>query len=202
MGPLVGILTSLNAIEYQYSAARVELEPRSIDAMIASIHAMTGVVRTLQPNKEQMLRYAAENYSTMTDLTDMLVRRIGIDSREAHEVIAHVVMTAIDRGMKANQIDVKLVRDAIMAQTGKPVEINATDVADALDPVKNVARRKGKGMPAPESVQATIDDARESLRANNAWLTRARSRLAAAAEELTAAVARFSGGASHAEVQR
>ncbi len=45
-------LTSLNAAEYQHSVTRVPLEPRSLDAMIAAI-AMTGVVRTLQPNKER-----------------------------------------------------------------------------------------------------------------------------------------------------
>ncbi|CAH1665729.1 argininosuccinate lyase [Chelatococcus asaccharovorans] len=188
MGPLVGILTSLNGIEYQYSAARVELEPRSIDAMIAATHAMTGVVRTLHPNKEQMLRYAAENYATMTDLTDMLVRRVGIDYREAHEIVARVVMAAIDQGIKANRIGLDLVQQAAIAQTGQPIAVSADDIADALDPVQNVARRKGKGMPAPESVQTAIDDARLELRTDHAWLDSARQRLAAADAALATAV--------------
>ncbi|WAC27537.1 argininosuccinate lyase [Ancylobacter sp. SL191] len=189
MGPLVGILTSLNGIEYQYSAARVELEPRSLDAMIAATHAMTGVVRTLHPNREQMLRYAAENYATMTDLSDMLVRQVGIDYREAHEIVARVVMAAIDRGIKANQIGLDLVQEAAMAQIGQAIEVSASDIADALDPVQNVARRKGKGMPAPDSVRSAIDDAHMSLRIDLAWLDDARTRLTSADATLDAAVA-------------
>lgn len=194
MGPLVGILTSLNGIEYQYSAARVELEPRSIDAMIAATHAMTGVVRTLHPNKAQMLRYAAENYATMTDLTDMLVRRVGIDYREAHEIVARVVMTAIERGIKANHIGLDLVQEAAIAQTGQPIAVGADEIADALDPVQNVARRKGKGMPAPDSVQAAIDEARLALGADRSWLDEACRRLNAADTQLAAAVAANCGG--------
>jgi argininosuccinate lyase len=193
MGPLVGILTSLNAIEYQYSAARVELEPRSIDAMIAATHAMTGVVRTLHANKAQMLRYAAENYATMTDLTDMLVRQVGIDYREAHEIVARVVMAAIDRGIKANRIDLALVQEAAVAQTGHEIAVTEADIADALDPVQNVRRRKGKGMPAPESVQAAIDDARKALTRDRIWLKDALRALAGADRDLQTAVSSITG---------
>ena len=188
MGPLVGILTSLNGIEYQYSAARVELEPRSIDALIAATHAMTGVVRTLHPNKEQMLRYAAENYATMTDLTDMLVRRIGIDYREAHEIVARVVITAIERGIKANRIDLALVQEAAVAQIGHEIDVSEDEIKDALDPVQNVRRRKGKGMPAPQAVQAAIDDARQSLKRNRIWFNDTLKALAAAQQRLETSV--------------
>ncbi|MGA0542202.1 argininosuccinate lyase [Neotabrizicola sp. VNH66] len=189
MGPLVGILTSLNGIEYQYSAARVELEPRSIDAMIAATHAMTGVVRTLHANKAQMLRYAAENYATMTDLTDMLVRQIGIDYREAHEIVARVVITAIDRGIKADRIGLALVQEAAVAQIGHEIAVTEADIADALDPVQNVRRRKGKGMPAPESVREAIEDARKALKRDRIWLNDALKALAAADRELQQQVA-------------
>lgn len=60
IGQLVSILSSLNAIEYQHSVARAPLEPRSLDSLIAATHARTGSVRTLRPDRVQMLRYAAE----------------------------------------------------------------------------------------------------------------------------------------------
>jgi argininosuccinate lyase len=163
VGPLVSILTSLNAIEYQHSVARVDLEPRAIDALIAATHAMTGVVRTLQPNKAQMLKYATENFATMTDLADMLVRETGIDFREAHEIVAHVVNAALEAGKKANEIDVAMVRSAAAAQLGRAVDIPAGAVRDALDPVANVARRKLIGGPAPSSVQSMIETARHEI---------------------------------------
>lgn len=163
VGQLVSILTSLNSIEYQHSVSRVPLEPRSLDAMIAATHAMTGVVRTLQPNKPQMLRYAAQNFSTMTDLADALVRESGIDFREAHEVIARVVNAAIDQAKTADQITVEMIETAAQAQLGHRLNLSAAAVRDALDPAKNVSRRDGIGGPAPSSVARMIADTRKQL---------------------------------------
>ncbi|MFM0305227.1 argininosuccinate lyase [Paraburkholderia sediminicola] len=188
MGPFVAILTSLNAIEYQYSAARVGLEPRSLDAMIAATHAMTGVVRTLQPNKSQMLRYAAENFATMTDLTDTLVRETGLDYREAHEVIARVVNAAIEQRKPANQISIEMVQDAAKAQLGHPLEISAASIRDALDPVQNVARRDGIGGPAPVAVQKMVDSTRNELTAERARLSERLQKLAGATDKLNGLV--------------
>ncbi|MCG8544907.1 MAG: argininosuccinate lyase [Alphaproteobacteria bacterium] len=188
MGPLVSILTSLNAIEYQYSTVRVGLEPRAIDSLIAATHAMTGVVRTLQPNKAQMLKYATENFATMTDLTDMLVRETGVDYREAHEVIAQVVNTALEARKKANEIDVEMVRSAAEAQLGCPVDIPESAVRDALDPVANVARRKLIGGPAPSSVQSMIGTAREEIEREEGAVELRRKRLDGATAQLDAIV--------------
>lgn len=193
MGPFVSIVTSLNAVEYQYSAARVGLEPRSIDGMIAATHAMTGVVRTLQPNKAQMLRYAAENFATMTDLTDTLVRETGIDYREAHEVIARVVNAALEQRKSANQIDIEMVQAAVQAQLGHSLDISPAALASALDPTQNVARRSGIGGPAPVAVQRMIDTARAELAQEQARLDQRRQKLADASSELSRAVASIVG---------
>lgn len=161
LGPFVSIVSSLNGIEYQHSVARVALEPRSIDAMLAATHAMTGVVRTLQPQPAQMLQYAAQGYSTMTDLADTLVRDSGLSFREAHEIIAVVVERAMAQGKKANQIELAMVEQAAREKLGRPLALSAWAVRDALDPVQNVARRNGIGGPAPSAVRRMISDARQ-----------------------------------------
>lgn len=161
LGPLVSILSSLNSIEYQHSVARVALEPRSIDAMLAATHAMTGVVRTLQPQPAQMLQYAAQGYSTMTDLTDTLVREGGLSFRQAHEVIALVVESAIAQGKKANEIDLSMIQKAAQRKLGRALALSADSVREALDPVQNVTRRRGIGGPAPSSVRQMLNDARK-----------------------------------------
>ena len=191
MGPLVSILTSLNAIEYQHSAVRVGLEPRAIDSLIATTHAMTGVVRTLQPNKAQMLKYATENFATMTDLADMLVRETGIDFRESHEIVAHVVNAALEAGKKANDIDVEMVRSAAAAQLGRPVDIPAGAVRDALDPVANVARRTLIGGPASSSVQSMLDTARNEIENEEGNLESRLKRLDEAKAQLEGIIAKM-----------
>jgi argininosuccinate lyase len=191
MGPLVAILTSLNAIEYQHSGARVGLEPRAIDALIATTHAMTGVVRTLQPQKAHMLQYATENFATMTDVADMLVRETGIDFRAAHEIVAHVVNAALEAGKKAHDIDVAMVRAAAAAQLGRPVDISAGAVRDALDPVANVARRTLIGGPAASAVQAMIETARHEIAHEEGTLAARLKRLEDAKAHLAGIIAQM-----------
>jgi argininosuccinate lyase len=55
------------------------------------------------------------------------------------------------------------VRAAATAQLGRPVDIPAGAVRDALDPVANVARRTVIGGPAASSVQAMIETARHEI---------------------------------------
>ncbi|KAF1004541.1 MAG: Argininosuccinate lyase [Luteibacter sp.] len=188
VGALTSVLTSLNAIEYQHSVVRVPLEPRSIDALMAATHAMTGVVRTLQPDKARMLRYAAENFSTMTDLADALVRETGIDFREAHEVIARVVNEAIDKGVTANRIDNAMIQRAAKAQLGHGLTISDAAIRDALDPVRGVARRNGEGGPAPDAVRRMIATARTEIAAEREREGRRRDAQAVASRRLDAAV--------------
>lgn len=104
--------------------------------MIAATHAMTGVVRTLRSDKAKMLRYAAQNVSTMTDLADALARETGIDFRQAQEVIARVISAAIDSGKTADQVDARIIQTAAKAQLSLPLKISAAAVRDARDPVK------------------------------------------------------------------
>jgi len=162
MGPWVSILTSLKGREYQYSSARFEPDPRSIDAMIAATHMMTDLVRSLQLNREQMSGEAAEKIATMTDLIDMLVRR------------------------RSN--DLALVQEAVVAQTGQEISDTAHDIAHALDPMRNIRRFDGKRMPAPESIQASVNDAREAIKCDRAWLNDTIVALAVAERELQLAV--------------
>lgn len=156
MGPLTAILASLNSIEYQHSVSRVALEPRSIDALMAATHAMTGVVRTLQPHPERMLSLARNGFTTTTELADTLVRATGIPFRDAHEVVAHVVMQALAEKKRAADIDLPMVQAAARAHLGRELPLDAQAVRSALDPAENVRRRDGPGGPAPVAVARMI----------------------------------------------
>lgn len=192
-GTLVAVLTSLNAAEYQHGGARVAIDPRSIDAMMAATGAMTGVVRTMQPQKQRMLDLARRNYSTMTDLTDTLVREGGISFREAHEIIAHVVVAAIDADKSADQISLAMVRKAARAELGRDLPLSARALREALDPTMGVMRRQGIGGPAPSSVRQMVDATTAEIAAADGRLAERRARLADAQARLDSAVAAIVG---------
>lgn len=176
VGQLMSILTSVNAIEYQHSGTRSPLEPKSLDAVLASTHAMTGLTKTLQINKEQMLKYARENFSTMTDLADLLVRKNNMDFRDAHEIVADVVNQAIAEKKTADQITVDMIKN-VASKRNQKLNITNNELQVALDPVKSVVRKVGIGMPAPSAVQDMINKGLKDNSRKKEWLENKQSDL-------------------------
>ncbi|MGY0041064.1 hypothetical protein [Pedobacter sp. NJ-S-72] len=146
------------------------LEPKALDALLAATHTMTGVVSTLHVNKETMLRYARENFSTMTDLADLLVKSTDLDFRDAHEVIASVVNTAITEKKTADQITIKMVQTAAKERLGYELTISQEQLQAALDPVQSVAHKTGPGMPARSSVIGMISTGQKDVATKTYWL--------------------------------
>lgn len=191
VGQLTAILTSLNAIEYQHSGTRVPLEPKSLEAVLAATHAMTGLTSTLHINKSTMLHYARKHFSTMTDLADLLVREKGMDFREAHELISIVVMDALSQNKTADQITVDMIAAAAQKQSHKQVTITQQQLQEALDPVKSIKRKQGEGMPSPESVQKMITTANKNIGDKKIWLNNKKEKLQQSAEQLNQLVRKF-----------
>lgn len=191
VGQLMSILTSLNAIEYQHSGARYPLDPKSLEALLAATHAMTGVVRTMQPNKEVMLKYARENFTTMTDLADLLVKEFNLDFRGAHEVIAIVVNDALSKNLTADKITVKMIKAAAKEQLNVDLSLTKEQLGTVLDPVKSVLRKTGEGMPAPAAVQEMIDAGYNDIAAKKVWLETHKKSLQQANDDLNALVSKM-----------
>lgn len=183
-GQLMAILTSLNGIEYQHSGVRVMLEPKSLDALLAATHTMTGVVRTLHVNKEVMLKYAKENFSTMTDLADLLVRNANLDFRDAHEIIAAVVNRAITEKKTADQITLEMIQGAAKEKMGHELTITEKQLQSALDPVQSVAHKTGPGMPAAPAVMQMILTGQKDAAAKLYWLEKQKTYLSRKNQEL------------------
>ncbi|WP_160138732.1 argininosuccinate lyase [Chryseobacterium sp. c4a] len=170
IGQLMSILSSLNAIEYQHSGTRYPLDPKPLEAVLAATHAMTGVIRTLHPNKEVMLRYAKENFSTMTDLADMLVKDYHIDFRDAHEVVAIIVKDALSKKLTADKITVSMVKEAVHKQLGLMIQLNDKQLQSAIDPLQSITRKTGEGMPSPLSVSKMINSSKSDIIKRKEWL--------------------------------
>lgn len=169
LGQLVSIISSLNAIEYQHSGTRYPLDPISIEAVLAATHAMTGLISTLHLNKDIMLKYAKENYSTMTELADMLVREKGLDFRDAHEIIATVVNNAISKNITADKITKDMIADAAKIQINEEIHVTDEQLQAAIDPWKSILRKTGLGMPAPASVKILIKEGRQEIITQQKW---------------------------------
>jgi len=111
---------------------------------------------TVEPNGRLLVERARADFSTATDLADVLVRRAGLSFRDAHQIVAGVVREAMELGLRADGIRGELVDRVSQRVVGRPLHVPADELADALDPVRSVERRATAGGPAPREVRRMV----------------------------------------------
>lgn len=129
---------------------------------------------------------AAGDFSTITDLADLLVRDAGLPFRLAHEICATLVRDALDAGAGPGSIDAARVNAAATERAGFAVRLSERAVRDALDPEASVARRAHLGGTAPDTVRAAVTAARAELDADRRTIAARREALASAGRDLDA----------------
>ena len=163
IGAMVSTMVSMKGVSYTNTVDRVMLEPVIIDTVVGSSFVMAGVVETIRPIRENMLKRLSEGFSTMTDLADTLVRLYGISFRQAHDIIVQVTLESLRNGILAENISSEMIEKASTEIVGKALKMPEDSLQLALNPVLNVNRRNGIGMPAPESVRAMIQNQKDRV---------------------------------------
>ncbi|HEY6511921.1 MAG TPA: argininosuccinate lyase [Burkholderiaceae bacterium] len=101
VGHLMALITLMKGQPLTYNKDNQEdKEPLfdSVDTLADTLRIMAEMVAGLKVKPEAMRAAAMKGYATATDLADHLVRR-GVAFRDAHEVVAHAVKLAMQRGV-------------------------------------------------------------------------------------------------------
>ena len=180
-----------NVVDGYYEALRWYFD--SLNDTLSSLDIVNLVLGTAEPNTDRMLTLVEENYSTVTDLTDNLVRQSDLSFREAHHVVGRVVRVALDKGLKANEISSAIIEEAAKDVAGRPVVLDAETLRRSLDPAAAVEGRKGIGGPAPDEVRRMIGEARKRLADDRQRNDERRARVDAARTTLKAEITALAG---------
>lgn len=145
---------------------------------------LTGILKTMEVQKERMYELARLGFSTATELADTIVRECNFPFRTAHEIVGLVVKKAVDSGLDSTQITVEMVEMGIKEYLEKKVNINPESVRRALDPKENVQIRNLPGGPAFEEVTRMTKNRVGSLIEKKDFLSRCRSQIDDARQDL------------------
>ena len=137
----------------------------------------------------------ADDFSTLTDLADALVREAGLPFRLAHEVCAGLAREMLDAGRSPASLDAAAVSAAATARAGRPITLPEASVRAALDPHRSVAGRRSAGGTAPVAVRETLAEAEQILAADRAALAARRQAENRARQDLEARCAALAAGA-------
>ncbi len=124
---------------------------------------------------------AGDGGTTLTELADTLVREHGVSFRTAHAIAGRVSREADPRSMATVA---EKIESASRELTGRAIVYSVGQLADMLSPRRFVTVRTTPGGPAPAETARALDEARDALAGDEAWVTGRRAALADAEARL------------------
>ncbi|MFQ5849655.1 MAG: argininosuccinate lyase [Candidatus Binatia bacterium] len=161
---------------------------RAFDNTLADLRMFTDLTATLTIRGERMREVLGSSWVQATDVAAALVTEKGLSWRSAHQIVGIAARLASEHGILPKDITPMLLDQAAMAYQGAPVRLSQEALQRAMDPLGFVGTRKLYGGPAPEQVEARIDDFAQALNQDQRWLAQARERLQTAAAKLEKAI--------------
>ena len=158
IGNLTGLLATLKGLPLAYNRdLQEDKEPLfdSLDTCRLALHAMQGLLTTVQFDTERMRQAADDADLGATDLAEYLVAQ-GVPFREAHATVGALVRRAHDEHVALT---------ALLA-----TDVRLADATQLLEPGQAVTRRTSPGGAGPEPVRVQLDAARARVETQQAWL--------------------------------
>ncbi|OUD10090.1 argininosuccinate lyase [Marivivens niveibacter] len=158
-GANVALMTVMKGLPLTYSKDMQEDKEQVFDAadnLMLSLAAMTGMVETMMPQRDNLRGAAANGFSTATDLADWLVRELGMPFRDAHHVTGALVAMAESKGCDLPDLsldEMKSVNEGI-----------TEGVFDVLTVEASVMSRQSYGGTSPIRVNEQIARWKEELK--------------------------------------
>ena len=156
-GDLMALLTTMKGLPLAYNKDMQEDKEAFFDArdtLVKGLTVFTAMLRTVTFRKENMERGASGGFTNATDCADYLVKH-GVAFRDAHAVVGRLVAHCLDHN--------KALLDLTLDELQQFHPAFAADVFDDLSMLACVEKRRIPGAPAPDMVQASIDEARARL---------------------------------------
>ena len=150
VGHLMGLITLMKGQPLAYNKDNQEdKEPLfdTVDTLKDTLRIFAEMVGGITVKPEVMERAARKGYATATDLADYMVKK-GLAFRDAHEVVAHAVKTAIAKGVDLSELSL-----AELQQFNAKIE---PDVFECLSLRGSLNARNILGGTAPAQVRAQI----------------------------------------------
>jgi argininosuccinate lyase len=149
------------------------------------------VMNNLVVDPERALEEIDSDYSTMTEVADVLLRHADVPFRIAYHYASGLTTYGRANGKRPRDLtDAELLR-LYEETTGEKMPLPVAQIRDAMDPVAMVGARKGLGGPQEAEVVRMLGQRAETLLADSAWLDASRMHLQDSGSSLEQSFAEF-----------
>ena len=152
--------------------------PRALETATQAMQLMASVLRGVTVNQARAAQRAAADFIGATDLAEVIMQNGGLHYKAAHDLVAHAVRLAIEKG------ETTLSTDFLQAAGLAPEALTPEQLAEALDPARIVQTRTGPGGAAESSVRQMIAECRAAIAEHARWREATAARLQMAEAQL------------------
>jgi len=135
---------------------------------------------------ELSMKKLENDYSTMTEVAEMLLREYGLPFRIGHKVAKELTLLGRSAGIAPSEISFDLISKIYTEITGQAVPFDKERYLTAIDPKHFVFSRTGTGGPQPSETGRMLQAKLEQLASFKQWLDTEAERLRKADELLEA----------------
>lgn len=158
LGNFVASATTLKALPSGYNLDLQELTPKlweSIQTIQSSLCMLSELTKNLNINQKIFSKHIL-NYSTTTELANMLVKKHNVPFRTSHKIVGTVVATLLDKNLALSQLTPQLLNKTAKESAGLTIAVKPVDINNSIDPKKFVESHNTIGGPAPEEVKRML----------------------------------------------
>ena len=162
LGSCTSAFATMKALPQSYNRDLQELTPslwRGVRDAKHSTRLLVDLLDTAAWDTVRMREEAGRGFSTVTDLADLLVRKLDLPFRTAHTIVG----LAVQKG----SVDIATLDTAAEEAGQKPLSrlgLTSADIAEALDVERSVDRRRARGGPSEFAVKISIGERRNALK--------------------------------------
>ena len=166
-GELMTILSILKALPHSYNRDLQEVTPHlwnAVDTARSMLNITADMISSVSFNGERGMELAMANFSTATELADLMVREKNLPFRIAHQIVGRTVTEAIRQEIRPEDIDSKFLDKIAVEINGRPLEIVDELIENALNPYEIIKTRNVMGGPSPKAVKESITSLEEFVK--------------------------------------
>lgn len=170
LGQSLGVMTAVHNTPFgDINDSEDDIQPLIFNAVRDASRAVSLLGNTLKTatfNIETLRRRAGENFITVTELADTIVRREDLSFRVAHHIVAESVKTAMERG---SEITHEILQSTAKKITGSELLLTFDDLQKTLSPENFVSIRNIYGGTAPEETRRALMVQRDDETTDEKW---------------------------------
>jgi len=170
LGQNLGVFTSIHNTPFgDINDVEDDLQPLIYSALrdaTRSVALFAGTLPSATFNLDILRRRAGENFITVTELADTIVRRENLSFRISHKIVGICVKAALAQN---GEITHEILQTAAKEVLGHEISMSEAELVETLSPENFVAIRTIFGGTAPEETRRALGVEREYESADEQW---------------------------------